>query len=155
MARDHDHSTPAFNATRRPHCVWKPFRRTGRPFHRGGDRPCDDHNKGQDLSGHHSPPVYHRTLQAFYLPPSEPEVTWDDDHLLRGGEENVTSRADRNPFLHDDVRSDRRGGVHLSLGLLYNGHPGNDHRDTPDDHHDGSYQGRAAKGNKNTSPRSG
>jgi hypothetical protein len=113
---DHDHSTPAFNATRRPHCVWKkPFRRTGRPFRRGGDRPCDDHNKGQDLSGHHSPPVDHRTLQVFYLrTPSEPEATWDDDHLLHDGEESVTSRVGRNPFLHDGVRSDRRrGSVHL------------------------------------------
>lgn len=153
---DHDHSTPAFNATRRPHCVWKkPFLRTGRPFRRGGDPPCDDHNKGQDLFGHHNPPVYHRTLQAFYLrAPSEPEATWDDDRLLRDGEESVTSRVGRNPFLHDDVRSDRRGSVRLSRGRLYNDHPGNGHRDAPDDRHGGSYQDRAAKGNKNSSPRS-
>ena len=69
---DHDHLTPAFNATHRPHCVWKKsFLRTGRPFCHGGD-----HNKGQDLFGHHTSPVDHCALQAFYLrAPSEPEAT--------------------------------------------------------------------------------
>ena len=112
----HDHST-SFNATRRPHCVWKPCRQTVLPFRRGGDhpcgRPCDDHNKGQDLSGHHSLPVGHRTLQAFYLHnPSEREVTWGDDHLHRGGEENATYRVGTKPFLHGNGHGDRRGGAH-------------------------------------------
>ena len=74
---DHDRSTPAFNATHRPHCVWKPCRRTVLPFQRDGDCPCNDHNKGQDLSSLHSLPGDHRTLQAFYLRnPSKREVTW-------------------------------------------------------------------------------
>ena len=144
------------NATHRPHCVWKPCPRSVLPFRRDGDhpggRPCDDHNKGQDLFGHHSPPVDHRTLQAFYLhDPSEPEATWGDDHLLRDGEENVTSPAEWIPFLHGNVHSDRRGGAHLYNGRLYDGHPGSDLHDTPGDHHDDSYQGRATKGNKSTS----
>jgi hypothetical protein len=114
----HDHSTPAFNATRRPRCVWKPCRRNVLAFRRDGDhpggRPCDDHNNGQDLSGHHSLPVVHRTLQAFYLRiPSEREVTWGDDHLRHDGEENATYRVGWMAFLHGNGRSDRRGSAHL------------------------------------------
>lgn len=114
----HDHSTPAFNATRRPRCVWKPCHRNVLAFRRDGDhpggRPCDDHNKGQDLSGHHSLPVDHRTLQAFYLRnPSEREVTWGDDHLRHDGEENATYHVGRKPFLHGNGRRDRRGDARL------------------------------------------
>jgi hypothetical protein len=71
-------------------------------------------------------------------------------HTLGNGEESVTSRVGRNPFLHDDVpRSDRRGSAHLSLGRPCNDHPWYNHRDAPGDHRGGSYQSRAAKGNKN------
>jgi hypothetical protein len=70
---DHGLSTPAFNATHRPH-------RTVLPFHRNSDCPCsrpwNDHNKGQDLSSHHSLPVDDHILQAFNLRnPSSQEVT--------------------------------------------------------------------------------
>jgi hypothetical protein len=120
---DHDHSSPAFNAIHRPHCAWKPFRRTGRPFHRGGDRPCDVHNKGQDLSAHHSLPADHRTLQAFFLrTPSEAEATWGDDLLLHD-EESATYRAGTSSFLHGNGHGARRGGGHLYDDRLGNARP--------------------------------
>ena len=140
---DHDHSTPAFNATRRPHCVWKPCRRTDLPFRRGGARPCDDHNKGQVLSDHHSLPVGHRTLQAFYLRNPSEEETWGDDHLRHDGEESETYRAGKKPFLHGNVHGDRHGNVRLYDDRLGHARPCGGHHDAHDDHLDDNYRGCA------------
>ena len=153
---DHDHSTPAFNATRRPHCVWKPCPRIDLPFRRDGDRlcgrPCDDHNKGQDLSGHHSLPVGHRTLQAFYLRnPSEGEVTWGDDRLRHDGEESGTCHAGE-PFLHGNDHGDRHGNVPPCNGRLCRGRPCGVPHDDHGDHPGGNCRHRAIQRVKNAPP---